>query len=180
MNPSEMKPFEVHLEHDPDGCLYERNLRGMVDGAAPGLRPGLEALGALRLAGRQMHLGMERFAERHGLSEGRFQLMARLMKAEGRSLAMADLAASLRVSPRNITGLVDHLEKDGYVERVPDPDDRRSILARLTDAGAEKFRSLWKESLDAQSRLTAEFTKQELVQLRHLCLRLVQTMSERR
>jgi DNA-binding MarR family transcriptional regulator len=178
MNHPELKPYEPAIATDVDGCLYDRQSRRMVEQASPAQRPALEALGALRLAGRLMHLNMERWSDRHGLSEGRLQVLFRLRKADNRSLAMADLAASMSVSPRNITGLVDHLEKDGLVERVPDPGDRRSVLARLSDTGVEKIESLWRDGMNAQSLLAKEFTKEELVQLRHLCLRLVQCMTE--
>ena len=178
MNNSDLKPFEVSIAPDSDGCLYERHVRRMLDPVAPAQRPSLEALAALRMAGRQLHLHMERWAERHDLSEGRLQVLIRLRKASNRSMAMADLASSLRVSPRNITGLVDHLERDGLVERVSDPSDRRSVLARMTDRGADKIDSMWREGMNAQAALAKAFTKEELVQLRHLCLRLVQGMNE--
>jgi DNA-binding MarR family transcriptional regulator len=37
-----------------------------------------------------------------------------------------------------MTGLIDTLERDGFVRRQPDPDDRRMMSVRLT-ARAEKF-----------------------------------------
>ncbi len=178
MKPSEMKNFDITLERDAEGCLYERQTRRVLEQAVPAHRGALEALAAVRLAARQMHLNMERWAERHDLSEGRLQVLFRLRKADGGSLAMADLAASMGVSARNITGLVDHLEKDGLVERVPDPNDRRSVLARLTEAGTAKIEAIGRQGMNAQAALTREFTREELVQLRHLCLRLVEAMHE--
>ena len=91
---------------------------------------------------------------------------------------MSELAAVLSTTPRNITGLVDNLERDGFVQRVPDPDDRRSIQAQLTPAGIEKIDSIWRASTEAQTQVTKQFTKAELAQLRHLCLKLVQLMKE--
>jgi DNA-binding MarR family transcriptional regulator len=178
LKPSDLKPFAISIEKDVDGCLYERTSRKMVEVARADDRPALEALAALRMASRQMHLNMERWAESHGLSEGRMQLLFRLRKAPEQSIAMAELAESMGVSPRNITGLVDNLERDGLVERVPDPRDRRSVLARLTEKGEQKVESVWHDGLNLQIPLTQEFTKEELVQLRHLCLRLVQRMNE--
>lgn len=49
------------------------------------------------------------------------------------------LATALDVSPRNITGLVDGLERDGFVAREPHPSDRRAMLVMLTARGAEVF-----------------------------------------
>lgn len=39
------------------------------------------------------------------------------------------------VTGGNVTGLTDQLVRDGLVERVDDPEDRRSYLVRLTPAG---------------------------------------------
>ena len=119
-----------------------------------------------------------RWADRHGLSEGRMSVLFRLRKAADQRLAMTDLAHGLNTTPRNITGLVDLLERDGYVKRVPDAEDRRSVQAQLTPAGREKIDSLWRASLAAQTDVTKRFTKEELKQLRHLCLRLVQVIRE--
>src|SRR5207237_1100461 len=80
------------------------------------------------------------------------------------------------VSPRNITGLVDHLEEDGLVERVPDPDDRRSVRARVTSAGQKRLDEIRSEMHQASDTIVGNFTDEELIQLRHLCLKLVQNM----
>jgi DNA-binding MarR family transcriptional regulator len=81
---------------------------------------------------------------------------------------------ALDSTPRNVTGLVDHLERDGLVERVPDPEDRRSVRARLTEKGQAKIDGIWKEGLQHQYALAGGLTKDEMAQLRHLCLTLVQ------
>src|SRR5918998_890556 len=47
------------------------------------------------------------------------------------------LATALRVSPRNVTGLVDAVEAAGFAERRPHPSDRRATLVTLTNRGTE-------------------------------------------
>ncbi|TMF59752.1 MAG: MarR family transcriptional regulator, partial [Chloroflexi bacterium] len=83
----------------------------------------------------------------------------------------------LDVSPRTVTGLVDNLERDGLVKRVDDPDDRRSVYAEITDQGRERLKTLWQGATSLQAGLTGGLSESELVQLRHTCLRLIQTMS---
>jgi DNA-binding MarR family transcriptional regulator len=46
------------------------------------------------------------------------------------------LSQALRVSPRNVTGLLDALEAGGYVTRGRHPTDRRATLVSLTEQGA--------------------------------------------
>ena len=47
---------------------------------------------------------------------------------------MADLASALDVTPRNVTTLVDGLERDGFVRRRPHATDRRATVIELTDS----------------------------------------------
>jgi DNA-binding MarR family transcriptional regulator len=51
------------------------------------------------------------------------------------STRMSDIALDVGVTARTITTMVDALERDGLVERLPDPRDRRAISLALTEAG---------------------------------------------
>jgi DNA-binding MarR family transcriptional regulator len=56
------------------------------------------------------------------------------------------------VTARNVTGLVDALEHDGLVERLPYPNDRRASLVRLTPAGERLSGELLAEQRAAPAR----------------------------
>lgn len=71
----------------------------------------------------------------HGLSGKDFDTLIRLARSPGRRLRMTDLAAQTSMSTSGITRVVDRLERAGSVRREPDPADRRSAYAVLTDAG---------------------------------------------
>ncbi len=66
------------------------------------------------------------------LSYSRMRLLCQLHDDGPRR--MADLASGLDVTPRNVTTLVDGLERDGLVRRRPHPTDRRATVIELTDA----------------------------------------------
>lgn len=76
---------------------------------------------------------LERFEQRHGLSTARVHLLWQLGTAG--PATQRSLADALRVSPRNVTGLVDALVDSGHVTREPHPTDRRAVVVTLTDAG---------------------------------------------
>ncbi|HKF77458.1 MAG TPA: MarR family transcriptional regulator [Candidatus Dormibacteraeota bacterium] len=170
----------AELETDARGRLFSRRVRTlMAAGGVPGeALPAVEACAALGRAGRLMHQAMERWAERQGLSETRLGVLLMLRHLGGDGVPLGTLAASLHVSPRNVTGLVDNLERDGLVTRVADPTDRRSVLARLTDSGRQRIDACWLEAVDRQQDLLEGFSGDELAQLRHLCLRIVKNMEE--
>lgn len=52
-------------------------------------------------------------------------------------LRLKALAEQLRIAPRSATEVVDQLEAKGLVERIPDPQDRRAVLVRLTETGQQ-------------------------------------------
>jgi DNA-binding MarR family transcriptional regulator len=170
MKTDEMKLPE--LATDEQGRLYSVRMRELMSPLNVDLTA-VEALAALRLAGRSLHHLQERWAETHGMSEGRMGVMFRLYR--GGACALGDLAGELDTTPRNVTGLVDHLERDGLVERIPDTEDRRSVRARLTPAGKERIEGIWKEGIERQFEVVRDMTKDDLAQLRHLCLLLVES-----
>ena len=161
---------DVHeLARDEAGRLYSVRMRELfaplhVDMSA------VEALGALKIAGRMLGLLQERWAESHDLTSGRLGVLFRLFRCGDTPLG--DLADDLESTPRNITGLVDHLERDGLVERVPDAEDRRSVRARLTETGRARIEAIWKEGVQHQFEIVGAMSKDDLAQLRHLCLSL--------
>jgi DNA-binding MarR family transcriptional regulator len=61
------------------------------------------------------------------------------LTAAGESLPLGQLAERLSCVKSNVTQLVDRLEADGLVSRTGDPNDRRSRLAVLTEAGKSAY-----------------------------------------
>jgi len=73
-----------------------------------------------------------------GLSLAKLAALHRLTEA-GESLPLGQLAERLSCVKSNVTQLVDRLEADGLVSRTGDPNDRRSRLAVLTEAGKAAY-----------------------------------------
>src|SRR3979409_1209476 len=73
-----------------------------------------------------------------GTTLPRFDLMAQVERhREG--LKMNELSRLLMVTGGNVTAIVDQLEKEGLVERLDEPADRRAFRIRLTRAGERSF-----------------------------------------
>ncbi|HYW27841.1 MAG TPA: MarR family transcriptional regulator [Terriglobales bacterium] len=161
-----------------DGLLYSPQMREVLSERVPAdALPAVEAFAAIGAAARLLRGRMERWCEKEGLSETRLGILF-MLRHTGAGVPLGALAARLRVTPRNITGLIDHLERDGLVARVPDPEDRRSVLAQLTERGTERVDAMAGDTFRQQQGLLAGFSTDELVQLRHLCLQLVSNTEE--
>jgi DNA-binding MarR family transcriptional regulator len=76
---------------------------------------------------------MERTLSASGLTTARAEVISTL---HGRGpMTQRELSDELRCTPRNVTGLVDALEADGFVARGAHPTDRRATLVSLTEQG---------------------------------------------
>lgn len=117
-------------------------------GAGSGSRALLFAL--LHAAGRVEEC-LERSLEPFGLSLAKMGALHQLAGAAG-GLPLGQLAERLSCVKSNVTQLVDRLEADGLVQRTPDPNDRRSVLAVLTTEGRARFEA----AAEAQSQAEHE------------------------
>ncbi|WP_438482793.1 MarR family winged helix-turn-helix transcriptional regulator [Oleiharenicola lentus] len=96
----------------------------------------------------------EKYLTSHNITQGRFCVMmllwrgvrpdaAKLMGSDtctGGPRTPAELADAAGVTRATMTGLIDTLERDGFVKREPDPVDRRVVSVLLTEK-AEQFLS---------------------------------------
>ena len=76
-----------------------------------------------------------------GLPISWYDVLLVLNAAPERKLRMSDLGAAAVLSREQISRVVSELERAGLVQRVPNPDDKRSSFATLTDVGRERLRA---------------------------------------
>lgn len=69
------------------------------------------------------------------LDLGEYEILVHLSEADDRRLRMSDLADAVRQSRSRLTHTVTRMERKGLIERVACPEDRRGVIAVLTDAG---------------------------------------------
>ena len=102
-----------------------------------------------------------------GLSLAKLAALHRLTEA-GDSLPLGQLAERLSCVKSNVTQLVDRLEADGLVNRTGDPNDRRSRLAVLTDAGRAAYAKGSEIQKQAERELFGVLTQDESDKLNEL------------
>jgi len=82
------------------------------------------------------------------------------------------LAEKLLKSGGNITLVIDNLEKNGWVERQQNPDDRRSLLIHLTPEGREFISDYFPRHLNHIMQEFDILSNEELEQLSYICKKL--------
>ena len=74
--------------------------------------------------------------KQYGITSPQYIALKVLANAE-EPLSSVALSKQLKVTPANVTAIVDRLEKKGYVQRTRKAQDRRTVQLELTDAGVE-------------------------------------------
>jgi DNA-binding MarR family transcriptional regulator len=82
------------------------------------------------------------------------------------------LAERAQITKQSMAELVAHLERLGYVERVPDPRDRRAKLVRATPRGKQLYAIAREVVAELEAEWTRRIGEAEMRQLRELLERL--------
>lgn len=103
---------------------------------------------------------------------GRHSLLRLLYFAPERRLTQVDVAKQMQVTSANITFLVDGLEKDSLVRRVPSLTDRRTVYVEITEEGVLFAERMLPSIARLMARLMEGFSDAEKSQLSDLLERL--------
>ena len=78
---------------------------------------------------------------------------------------LTTLADTASITKQSAGALVDHLERAGYVERIPDPDDRRATRIRLTARGRSYGQEVRRFGRALEERLAGRVGERRLQEL---------------
>ncbi|MFI5757745.1 MarR family winged helix-turn-helix transcriptional regulator [Streptomyces sp. NPDC051569] len=131
----------------------------------------------LRLT-RRLHRIQKRQMDPLGITPAQARLL-RTVVSYDQPPRMADLATRLDVVPRAVTSLVDGLEGNGWVRRVPDPTNRRVVRIEITDTGRATLASLRGARRSAAEDVLAPLTAEQREVLGGLLSVLVDGSPER-
>ena len=89
-----------------------------------------------------------------GYNPSEFKVLAAIQQGANEKndeMKVSEISQRLQVTPPTVTQIINILEKDGLVERAVDPEDRRAVKIKLTQAGMEA-------TARAKNRFTETFT----------------------
>ena len=141
-------------------------------------RPDLD-LGPMEVLSRMSRLDHHLDAARraafaaHDIEPWEFDVLAALRRAgTPYELSPGRLLRETLVTSGTMTNRVDRLVARAFVERLPDPRDRRGVLVRLTDRGRETVDGALSGLLEHERRLLSALSPEELRELAGLMRRL--------
>lgn len=117
--------------------------------------------------GRRLYLGQRAVADvldhrlgAQGASLWNWVLLREASLADGAS--QRELARRMRIEPPTLVRHLDKLADDGYVERRPDPDDRRVVRVIVTPEGRARLAALQEEAEWVDRELRTLLTEREV------------------
>ena len=159
-----------HETHEPstDDDGTDRRTHGRQ--AAPGAPVTDEEYSDLgRTVGQLLHRAMRARQENDG---GGTAVLGMLAKCG--PVRASDLARELFLDLSTVSRHVQHLERDGLIERAPDPHDRRATTLHLTGLGTKHLDDFWQRKIEAMREGLDDWDPQEMRTLLRLLRRYVE------
>jgi len=112
-----------------------------------------------------------------GLTRAQIQVLAYLVYHEG--INQAGLAELIEIEPISLARLIDRMEQAGWVERRPDPHDRRAWQLYVTEKAKPVFAEMIAIGVEVRGEALAGFNETERDQVMELLLRVRRNLSDR-
>tara|TARA_A100000171_G_scaffold48797_1_gene56783 strand:+ start:2417 stop:2908 length:492 start_codon:yes stop_codon:yes gene_type:complete len=133
--------------------------------------------GRLKRISRILEREMESVFADHGLNLASFDVLATLLRSgEPFQLSPGELIANSMVTSGTMTNRIDQLVKGGLVERVPNPDDGRSVHIALTKKGKRVIDRAIEDHVENLHRLTGGLSENAFSKLDRLLDQYLDTL----
>ncbi len=133
------------------------------------------ALNILRTSD-QLQICFARLLREHGLYPSQYNVL-RILRGEGKPLPILEIAGRTITVVPGITGLIDRLEKAGFVNRLRCEKDRRIIYVALTQKGTRALAALDEPLLVLHRKLLGHLSQAELKELIRLLEKVRQPLA---
>jgi DNA-binding MarR family transcriptional regulator len=111
---------------------------------------------------------MRRSVERWNLTLPQFDVLAELARAPEQGFTFVELSRLLLVTSGNLTGIIDRLEAEDLVKRVPEPTDRRVTRMTLTPRGRRLATEILPKHAEDVATTLSNLPREQLEQLNEL------------
>ena len=134
----------------------------------------LQSFGSTMLLMHEMLSLIEKYFNAAGISKARFLILVHLfLNKDGGGTSISDIRKSYPISSASMTVVLDTLERENMVERVPNQKDRRKITVRITEKGEEFMLQFIPQHEQYVSAMTKNLSSEELTMLPQLLGKLI-------
>jgi DNA-binding MarR family transcriptional regulator len=119
----------------------------------------------------QLQIRFARLLREHDLTPSQYNVI-RILRGEGKPLPILEIASRTITVVPGITGLIDRLERAGFVNRVRCEEDRRVIYVALAEKASKALAALDQPLVALHKKLTGHLSQAELKELSRLLEKL--------
>lgn len=120
---------------------------------------------------------LEPLLAEHGVQSGEFDVLATLRRAGAPyALTPTELFEAAMISSGGMTSRLDRLERNGWIKRAPNPNDRRGTIVSLTETGKELVENILPAHLANEAQALSLMTEPQLERLKNLLARLIESL----
>lgn len=128
---------------------------------------------------KSIALSIDKFAGQvlapYELSNAQYKIIKFLYGHTDTPVRQTDIETSFSLTNPTVTGILQNLEKKGLIQRIPNPEDKRSKLLRLTEKAFSMKEELYQVGESIEAYVTSSLTKTEYDEL----MRLLQKIENR-
>ena len=139
--------------------------------------PAIRMTARMVLAGRRWRALLDEGLRPTGHSSARLETLAAIFNSPPLS-PQVNIARRLRIEGPTLTRMLDGLEKEGLVERLPDPSDRRSKRLRVTEQGEAVLEEMFAIADRLRERLLEGLKEEQLEETNDLFAILIGRLDE--
>ncbi|MFH9012977.1 MarR family winged helix-turn-helix transcriptional regulator [Streptomyces sp. NPDC017943] len=110
-------------------------------------------------------VGQHEIAQQVGLSVTDLTCFGYVIEAGENHPTAGDLAARVHVTTGAVTGILNRLERAGYITRLPDPADRRRVRVAARPDAVARVREVYEPYYARLGALFADYTPDEIAVL---------------
>jgi DNA-binding MarR family transcriptional regulator len=166
-----MDPEIKQMATQPDFVKYSRKLEAMFSELDVAF---LMDFGRTMLMMHTLMVLTESYFQTIGTSKGRFFILVRLlMEDTPQGQSISELRPFYPITYAAMSGVLDTLEKDGMVQRMPNPTDRRKVNIRITNTGRNFMMDFFPKHLEYLKDISTLLTDDDRAILPNILKKLI-------
>ncbi|PRD14420.1 MarR family winged helix-turn-helix transcriptional regulator [Pantoea coffeiphila] len=161
-------------EHDAVDAILQQWQRERPDLDASPMGP----IGRINRCAALLQQKLETAFARFDLSMWEFDMLAALRRSGEPSLSPTELFSTLMVTSGTMTHRLKRLETRGFIERVPNAQDARSMLVKLTESGRELIDRAVEEHIENERQILSGLSAETLSELDNSLSAFLRTLEQ--
>ncbi|MFQ5409541.1 MAG: MarR family winged helix-turn-helix transcriptional regulator [Methyloligellaceae bacterium] len=147
-----------------------------VETVRDGMQPAIDAYVLLRRTADAVSRYVEQNLTQHGITTAQYGVLLHLMR--GQALSLTDLSGLVFRSNSTLTSLIDRMERDGLVTRMPHENDRRVTTVKITASGEELLLGIRAAHRPFLAEMMSVLSQDELDEFSEYLLRIEEKIAQ--